>query len=371
MQVSHSLPLKGKSMSSMPYAASFPGRFPEKELNGYRDRLEYKTFAEYRQALLNTYREFDGAPPQTAGHMFCGAPDAEMARNFFINANSDESKLPDEGAILLEHTPGENDIFFRRFIDPSHIWDIAIIDALRTGDPGFLVEGAELSLRFAFRSRFLHRLRPEDKYFLAIRSSRHGALINDHASFEGRVLMAYGCGRPDLARRFFQRGMGLSLLDTSSATVNLCFAAMYGDPELWEQAMRLSAPDLKKRKGKSFQAHAKVFIGVMERDADAVSGALAAVGAAQPLSYWGHTRDRIVNISHHGLCAFAREHLPPDVFAQVAIPKANGWWVELFEETGKLTAPRPFVASRYVFGEELSFLDEMAREIDRAKEPSS
>lgn len=358
-------------MSSMPYAASILGRFPEKELNGYCDRLEYKTFAEYRQALLNTYREFDGTRPQMDGHMFCGAPDAETAKNFFINANSDESKLPDEGAVLLEQTPGKNDVFFRRFIDPYHIWDIAIVDALRTGDPAFLVEGAELCLRFAFLSRFLHRLRPEDKYYLAIRSFKRGALINDHASFEGRVLMAYGCGRPDLARRFFQRGMGLSLLDTSSATVNLCFAAMYGEPELWEQAMRLSAADLKKRKGKSFQAHATVFIGVMERNADAVSEALAAVGAAQPMSYWGYARDRIVNISHHGLCAFAREHLPTDVFARVVIPKANGWWPELFEATGKLTAPRPFAASRYVFGGELSFLDEMAREIEKTKEPAS
>ena len=156
--------------------------------------------------------------------------------------------------------------------------------------------------------------------------------------------MAYACGRPDLARRFFRRSMGLSLLDTTSSTVNLCFAAMYGEPELWEQAMRLSAGDLKKRKGKAFQVHAMVFIGVMERNADAVSKALATMGATPPISYWGYARSGIVNICHHGLCAFVREHLPSDLFAQVEIPEARGWWPELFEATFTWQGGEPTLA---------------------------
>ena len=351
-------------MDAMQCAKSILGRFSQKELKEYYDRLEYRTFAEYREALLNTYREFDGSLPQTEGHMFCGAPDAETARNHFINAHSNTGKLPDEGAVRLEQMDGRDEAFRQRFIAPSHIWDIAILDAVRTGDADCLVEGAELYLRFHHRARFLHRLPPGSKFFLAIGSSKRGTLINDHAAFEQNVLMAYACGRPELARRFFNRSMGLSLLDTTSSTVNLCFAAMYGEPELWEQAMRLSAGDLKKRKGKAFQAHAMVFIGVMERNAGAVSEALATMGAIQPISYWGYARNRIVNICHHGLCAFVREHLPSDLFAQVEIPEARGWWPELFEACRQRTVSRSFVSSRYTFGGELSFLDEMARELD-------
>ena len=111
-----------------------------------------------------------------------------------------------------------------------------------------------------------------------------------------------------------------------------------------------------------------VFIGVMGQNPEAVSKALATVGMAQPMSYWGYSRDRIANICHHGLCAFVREHLPPDVFAQVTIPETRGWWPELFEATRQRTVARPFVSSRCTFGGELAFLDEMAREMDDVPE---
>ena len=79
-------------MTAMQCAESVLGRFPQKEMQGYHDSLEFKTFAEYREALLNTYREFNGAPPPPARHMFCSAPNAEAARNHFINTHRDEEE---------------------------------------------------------------------------------------------------------------------------------------------------------------------------------------------------------------------------------------------------------------------------------------
>jgi hypothetical protein len=247
------------------------------------------------------------------------------------------------------------DIFFRCLGYRILFKPLGLILALRDGDFGHLYRATQAEARLEY-AKLYWELRNGEGF-----GSRSGV---GHATYSIYVTYCLACKRPDLARRFYPRELGLvSGKIPLSRLDNLIIGMMHDNGQWKKNALQDAKRWINGKRGVSQEAAVQYMIHLYENSAKGMSEMLALL-----MKLFHRTPWLIGEESADALHAFyltAKLYCDYEAFRQIKRPSGPGWWDEYVDlclcDPMPADLDEPFI----IFPEPIAFLNEALRFIEQ------
>ncbi len=245
--------------------------------------------------------------------------------------------------------------------------DLGLLQAFATGDFSHLYRGLMLCVRYYYASEIYLELLRGRGY-----STDSGV---DHGAYEELVLACFALKRPDWARRFFPKELGLvrRAHSTTKHLSNLIIGLLHEQEEWREKAAAAARAYLRGKRQVAERAAISCLLHIYEDDADGMSEDLQILMDTYRRATWlmGAAGGTANTVSLYSLYLMGGYYLSENAFLRVRRPSGPGWWNEYVDlclwEPLPAGLDKPFV----VFPEPLGFFNEALSSIDKEPPPGS
>lgn len=207
----------------------------------------------------------------------------------------------------------------------SILTNLGLLQSFKTGDFSCMYRGLMLCVRYCYASQIYLEL-------LHGRGYSPGSGI-DHGAYEELVLGCFALMRPDLAKRFFPKELGL--ITRSHRTTNhvsSLIAGLLHDHREWkEKSVRNARAYLGGKRQVAERAAISCLLHIHEDDADGVSEDLQILLDNFRKATWlmGPTGGPVNTVSLYGLYLMGKYYMSGDAFLRVRRPSGPGWWMNM------------------------------------------
>ena len=279
-----------------------------------------------------------------------------------------------ENAVWLRERPDNfngglnaEDLFIQHVISRIHVGRVYVngtLNSFLTGDFSYLYRSLMMYVRCYYAS---------DIYYETQRGKGFASGTGtDHGTYFDAVIACFALKRPDYARRFFPRELGL--VTRSHVTLNrvgsLIVGLLYDDDAWKEKALQDARKYLQGKRQISESAVVSYLVGLYEGNTASMSENLQLLMDNYRKATWLVMGDAC-RLSLYGFYLMAKLFLPENLFQQVQRPKGPGWWDEYVDLCLQNPLPASIDAPYITFPEPLDFMQEFLEAIDKGLEPES
>lgn len=244
------------------------------------------------------------------------------------------------------------------------IYSVGIIQALADGDFRHLYRALLLYVRYYYASDIYPEL-------MRNRGFAYGTGI-DHSAYQHAVMVCFAIMRPDYAKRFYPKDLGL--IKRSHATLkrlgSLIIALLHDDGQWKAQALKDARKYLEGKRQISERAVISYMINLYEGNAAGMSDDLQTLMDNYRKAGW-LIEGEGCRISLYGYYLMAKWYLPPEVFKQVRRPNGPGWWDAYIDLCLQNPLPSELDEPYIIFPKPLAFLNKAIGAIDLDPPPGS